>query len=82
MIKFYIVSTIICLLVSLVTIKALVNKLKREGYKSDEKSSMVEFVHRLLPMFIPLFNIFLALFIVFGADKVYKELIKSGAVSK
>lgn len=75
MIKAYIISVIICFVVLIITEKAAAKRAKREGYRTKYKHSAWEKLHACLPVFIPLFNILMALAGIFAFERVYEAAI-------
>jgi hypothetical protein len=84
--KFYIISTVICLLVVIISTVSMSAKAKREGYKTRRKPSRIEVIRNYLPFLIPLFNIFLALCLVLDYEGSYTRAlarcVKEGTLVK
>jgi cellobiose-specific phosphotransferase system component IIC len=75
MLKFYIVSVILCLIVDIITSSAAKAKMKREGLTFNYHPSLAEKIHSTLPAFIPFFNILLIFTMILGFDKLYDMLV-------
>jgi hypothetical protein len=74
MLRFYIISTIISIVIIIVCSKAMLNKAKCEGVASERKKySIAEKMQRMIPLLIPIFNIFLALIFIFCEEELYKR---------
>lgn len=78
LLNIYIGSVIISLFVLYFTSVTFSKRMKREGYKSKIKESFVECLYstvkNVLQMSIPVFNIVVAIGILFMDDKKYEEL--------
>ena len=74
MLKFYLISTVLCWSVAFISSKAMDAKLKREGKKRIKVNySVFEKTQTLLPLLIPIANIFLALIFIFMFDEICKR---------
>ena len=73
MLKFYIISTVICVVIITIIALSVSVDLKREGYIPKYKSSLVCEIRALLPFLIPFINIILALISIF----IYESLLKA-----
>jgi hypothetical protein len=72
MLKFYIISTVLSGIVSLISIKAISCRIKREGYVCKTKYSICEELTSYLYLLIPLFNILFALIALFKQEEAYQ----------
>lgn len=73
MLKIYLTSIVISIVICLITDKSVTAKLKREGLKLKEKSSFIEEIRAWLYFFIPLFNILIAIVCLFAYDEIYQK---------
>lgn len=71
LVKLYIGSVIVTFIVLWVTSEALKSKLKREGYKYNNKISWFEELHAYLAMFMPILNLFLVYACFYWFEVVY-----------
>lgn len=80
-INFYIISTIICILIVFLNNIAMRRQLKKEGYKIKELREVngvyrKKIIKRTLFLLIPFFNIVVALGAMIFFDKALKEVIR------
>lgn len=57
--------------------KGLASRIKREypDFKIHKKP-LIETIAGLLPMFVPIVNIIMILYIIFNQEKIYKKLVE------
>ncbi len=77
LLKLYIISTLISFIIVTISAKSMAIKLKREGLKGKNKPSIWEKTHSTLPLFIPIFNIFLAILMIFNFKEVMDKTRES-----
>jgi len=83
MLKVYLISSIISIVVSTISLQALANKVKREGYIIlKEKSSLAEKMKLIILFFIPIFNILLMLISLFGDELIINNLKERNLIKK
>ncbi len=87
MLEFWLTSSVICLFVLYVTSISIVAQAKREGYTIRKQPySNFEIIRGSFPMFVPIFNMILALVLIIFYDQIYKagikNLIASGDIIK
>jgi len=75
MLKIYIVSTVISLLFVGLTIQAIHDQLKREGYVRRSAPSWADIMKGLLLCCIPILNVIIALSLSLNSNKA-KEILK------
>lgn len=81
--KFWLICSIICIIVAYISCKALNAKLKREGYKiNTTKYSFFERLHIFLYLIIPVFNILMIFAFIFGMDSIVEKLKREGTLVK
>ena len=68
--KFYLISTLICIIITVISIRSISIALIRDGYESKTKHTPWESLHACLPTLIPIINIFIALYFIFGSDDI------------
>nr|DAJ98158.1 MAG TPA: hypothetical protein [Caudoviricetes sp.] len=77
---FYILTTVICIITTLVVSKALSNRLKREFpaivSKIEIKSSFSEKISSFLCLCVPVINIVFILIFIFCQEQLYKKLLE------
>lgn len=79
---FYIISTAICLILSLLVAKSLKKRFLREyplinEILKKEKISFIEQISKSLFLFVPIINILFALLFIFFQESIYKGLLKA-----
>ena len=74
MLKFYIISTVICFLVTAISLLAMATELKREGYKSKIHYAWIEILQASLILYVPVINIVLALYLIFQYNEVLTKV--------
>ena len=78
MLKAYIITTIISAIVTMISLRAISDRLKREGYTNSEiKYSTAEKLKAYLYLLIPVFNIILALACLLKEDIIYTNTKKT-----
>jgi hypothetical protein len=83
MLKVYLISVAISIIVGLICSSALEDKLKREGYTIiKQKSSFAEKLKILLYFFVPIVNIFLIIFFLFGEEYIIDKLKELNFIKK
>lgn len=79
MLESWIISSIICFIISEISFSACVNKMKREGYvKTKNVISLSEKLQGLIIFFIPFFNIAFTICIFCMEESLRKSIIESG----
>jgi uncharacterized membrane protein len=81
MLKFYLISTFISVMVFIISVVALGYRLKREGYIATETYTFWESLHSSLPILAPILNIIIALGCIFNSDEAY-EKVKSKRIKE
>ena len=71
--KFYLISTLICIIIALISLRSMSTALKRDGYESKTKRAAWEWLHASLPIIIPIVNMFLALYLIFRSDDIISK---------
>lgn len=83
MIKFYIVSTLICYLLFTVCVKVAIRDCKAKGYVFKNKDTLGScisiLIKALIIMSILIFNILSAITIWFKYDEIVSNIMKEGA---
>lgn len=80
MLKAYIISTIITIVIFIINSLAIRAKLKREGYKKkDSNTSIFEVLQACIYLFIPLLNIITAMTMQFKNEEMYEKVRASYA---
>lgn len=74
MLKFYIISTVLVLMVICVSAVSMTVELKREGLRPKTKSTPIERIRAYLPYLVPFINILLALIFIFAYDTIKDDL--------
>ena len=83
MLKIYLISCLITLVITLIIAKAMEDEFKKEGYdvkKSD--LSICEMIKNSLWAFIPIVNILVLLVMILSYETVKKEVIKKLGLKK
>jgi len=77
-IKFWIITTLLAYIISLVIGKASINRLKRKGYRFRKaETSFSEQLSAFLKCCIPIFNIILLLTMIFmNQERIDSEILK------
>lgn len=79
---FYIISTIICVIIYSVVVKALINRFKREfpaisvKLKRKVKYSLSERISSSLFLFVPVVNICFGLIFIFSQKQIYEKMLE------
>ena len=91
LLNIYLISTGACLAVDTISIMALLNKMKREGYEIvNSKKSFSEVIRDCLKIAgyvaVPVFNVILSATMLFlsdeKTDELFKEMYRKGIITK
>ena len=74
--KFWIISSIVSLLIGEISVRAMVHELKREYDMTSEKAKLSESVRSRFGYIVPFFNIVSALMWIFAFNYLKKEAVK------
>ncbi len=74
MLKFYIISTALVLIIVVISALSMASELKREGLRPKTKSTPIECIRAYLPYLVPFINILLALISIFAYDTIKDDL--------
>lgn len=75
MLKIYLASVIICIVVCEISSRATAARLRREGYRRTGKKSIWERMRNMLPLFIPVFNLLVVIAMILLEEKVHEYLV-------
>ena len=77
MLKFCIISAIICYVIAIISVKSMEREIKREGYAWEKKKySIWEQLRGLIFVLIPFLNIILVLFTLLGYKTIKESVVK------
>ena len=77
--KFWAISTIICILVSNIIVNAMIKKITRElkiNRKNYGKASISERLASLMPLFIPFLNIVITISVILNQENTYNKMLE------
>lgn len=83
MLKVWLITSAICMIISIISAKAINNEMKRDGYIIKKiKFSISEKIRLLIYFCIPVYNIIITLVLLFMGKKIKEEGIKQGKYVK